>query len=129
MKKIAAILFLAIYLFSTTEAIQLLKLPVIFEHYKEHKNKDHSITFLKFLDIHYMHGSPQDADRDRDMQLPFKTSNECIFTLSVPFIPFYTTAVIIQQPATIQKKNPFGACNHAILPSYYSKIWQPPRSC
>ena len=128
MKKITAIIFLAIYLFSTTEAVQLLKLPVIFVHYKEHKNIDHTITFLQFLDIHYMHGSPRDADYDRDMQLPFKTCGECISALSVPLIPLQI-AVIIQQPPTIQKKNSFLVYNHAILPSYCSRIWQPPKCC
>ncbi len=79
MKKIIAISFLLVYLFSTTEAKQLLKLPLVFQHFKEHQKENKTISFLHFLKIHYLQGSPRDKDYNRDMQLPFKTSNDYIF--------------------------------------------------
>ena len=77
LKKLVTIFVFAVYLFSVTEAHQLLKLPVIFQHYAEHKTENDKISFLEFLAMHYLHGSPNDKDRDRDMQLPFKTSGDC----------------------------------------------------
>jgi hypothetical protein len=89
MRKKSALFFLFIYLFSTTEAHQLLKLPIVFQHYAEHQLEDKNISFIEFLDIHYMHGSPSDADYDRDMQLPFKSSVDCISNISFASVPAF----------------------------------------
>ena len=128
MKKITAIFFAALYLLSTTEAHQLLKLPVIFEHFREHKNEDHSISLLRFLDIHYMHGSPRDKDYDRDMQLPFKTADDCIACFAPVFEP-----VLVQHeiPVPVQQAPPKLALqgSRRIRSSYSASIWQPPKSC
>lgn len=128
MKKITAIFFLSIYLFSTTEAHQLLKIPVIFQHFKEHKKEDKGITFLKFLDMHYMHGSPVDDDYDRDMQLPFKTSLDCISVISPGFVPV-SLEIPLAKPVEIPEKNHILYQQGDILSPYLSCIWQPPRSC
>ena len=62
LKNLIAIFLLVTYLFSATELHQVLKLPVIFQHFAEHKKQNKQLTLLEFLDIHYMHGSPMDAD-------------------------------------------------------------------
>lgn len=72
MRRITAIFFCIVYFTSTTEASQLLKIPIALQHYQEHKQTDKNMSLLSFLDMHYMHGSPHDGDYDRDMQLPFK---------------------------------------------------------
>ncbi|MEO6289816.1 MAG: hypothetical protein ABIO76_07850 [Ginsengibacter sp.] len=128
MKKITAIFFFAVYLFSTTEAHQLLKLPLIFEHFSDHEKADNKITFLEFLDLHYMHGSPKDGGYARDMQLPFKTSSDCIFGMMSFFTPLLTP-VIILKPAEIHEKKSYLVLDQFILSSYISTIWQPPKSC
>jgi len=127
-KKAAAILFLSIYLLSTTEAHQLLKLPFIFQHFAEHKNEDKNITFLHFLAIHYLHGSPRDADFDKDMQLPFKSCCDMASTFSVAFLPVASQvsgvqAIEIPAPLRNAIHKPF------LISSYLSSIWQPPRFC
>lgn len=128
MKKLTAILFISIYLFSTTEASQLLKLPLIFLHYAEHSEEDKSISFFEFLDMHYMHGSPKDKDYDRDMQLPFKTSNDCISSISPAFVPSMTEISVDKPVELPEEKNGFPA-DQFILSSCLSSIWQPPKSC
>lgn len=128
MKKIAAILFLAGYLFSATEAYQLLKLPVIFQHYAEHTEEDKSISFLQFLAMHYLHGSPKDKDYDRDMQLPFKTPVDFsypITTASVPVILQFS----IPEPIEISQSKKAIPQGRFIFSSYLSAIWQPPKFC
>lgn len=47
-RKTVAILFTAIYLLGATEASQLLKLPVLVQHYYEHKAGNVSVTLLLF---------------------------------------------------------------------------------
>ena len=127
LKKLLTIFLLIMYLFSTTEAHQLLKLPVVFEHYAEHKTENSNISFLEFLDMHYMHGNPNDKDRDRDMQLPFKTSDYCAcavtaFVSLIQQISIGNPDKIINLQYRIPK-------NDFINSSYLSNIWQPPKSC
>lgn len=128
MKKILAIFFLSIYLLATTEAGQVFKLPVIFQHYQEHKHLDKDLTILEFIDIHYMHGSPRDADYDRDMQLPFKapihstiiTSN---FVIPTPIF-FFERKIYF-----IEKKKPLVYSTSGYSFNFHSSIWQPPKAC
>ena len=53
MRRVLAILFLSVYLISTTEFGQLLKFPMLVEHYFEHKEKNSQITVIEFLALHY----------------------------------------------------------------------------
>jgi hypothetical protein len=76
-RKLVAISLVVVYLFGATEASQLLKLPVLVQHYYEHKAGNASVTLVQFLHMHYMGHDDNDADNLRDMQLPFKTMNDC----------------------------------------------------
>ncbi|RYJ38889.1 hypothetical protein NU08_2114 [Flavobacterium anhuiense] len=53
---------------------QFYKLPVLMQHYQEHKQLM-DLSFLDFLSMHYWGEDLKDNDSDRDMQLPFKTIN------------------------------------------------------
>lgn len=128
MKKLTAIFFLTAYLFSATEAHQLLKLPVIFQHYAEHKKINKNITFLQFLDMHYMHGCPKDNDYQRDMQLPFKTAGDCIAAISPGFIPAILQPIMVHS-VEISEVKLYIPQDQPIPSSYLSRIWQPPKSC
>lgn len=48
MKKMFAIFFLSVYLISTTELSQLLKFPILVEHFIEHKEKNLEYLLLTF---------------------------------------------------------------------------------
>ena len=87
MKKWVAIFFLSLYLLSTTEAHQLLKLPLLVQHYFEHKAENNRITLLSFLNMHYAETVVYDADYAQDMQLPFKTHAENFCLIAVPSLP------------------------------------------
>jgi hypothetical protein len=126
LKKGVTIFFLLIYLLSVTEAHQLLKIPVVFEHFAEHKKDDKSISFFGFLQMHYMQGSKKDKDYERDMQLPFKTSANCIAAIANDYIPLFTTCLLIKS-AGIFKKKIFANGDQFILSAYLSSIWQPPK--
>ncbi len=125
MRRFAAILFFTAYLTSTTEASQLLKLPVILQHFHEHQQRNPGISFFKFLDMHYLHGSPHDEDYERDMQLPFKRADHHAHVPPVT-VPRITE---IDIPATYTP----GSCLFILVNDdrlYYTDpvpIFQPPR--
>jgi len=126
LKKIITIFFLIIYLFSVTEARQLLKLPVVFQHFAEHQQEDKNISFFHYLCIHYLHGSPIGQDHDRDMQLPFKTSSE--FALSVVPVLMTDVATNTLSPQLFIISNDFLHTNDSFISSEFGcNIFQPPR--
>jgi hypothetical protein len=71
MRKSISILMLGIILFSQAELHQFFKLPVLFEHFREHRLEDPAITFFTFLKLHY-EKIVVDDDYQRDQQLPFR---------------------------------------------------------
>lgn len=115
-------------MFSTTEANQLLKIPLVFQHYTEHKAMDNKMDFLRFIDMHYIHGCPNTPDYDKDMQLPFKTASRSIFTVSSAIVP--TTANFTKFESYINiEKNKSHRQNQMLGLNFPSNIWQPPKSC
>jgi hypothetical protein len=75
MRKFTAILFLTLFTISSTEAGQLLKLPLLFQHLNEHMAAGRSHSVLDFITEHYLENHGNDFDEDEDRQLPFKTFN------------------------------------------------------
>lgn len=127
-KKVISICFLTIYLSSTIQAFELFKLPVVFQHYHEHKMWDKDMTFWSFLDMHYMHGSPRDADYGRDMQLPFKTYAHPIISALNYVVPVPIT-IVIPKFFFIEKKQHLIYDTTGYSFNYHSSVWQPPRAC
>lgn len=125
MRRIIAIFFCILYLTSTTEASQLFKIPVIIQHYQEHRQADKQMSFLSFLDMHYMHGSPHDDDYDRDMQLPFKKMDHRP-NFSPVSAPVFTEIVPVNTQEHFSPS--FVIYNDRNLYSQYlHAIFQPPR--
>lgn len=69
--KATVVLLLLVLTITQTPVGQLLKLPLLIEHFYKHK-KQGGISLLKFLKEHYS-AEHNDADRSEDKQLPFKT--------------------------------------------------------
>lgn len=74
MKKKAAYIFLAIYLLGATELSQLLKMPLLLQHYIEHKEVNQSLSLAKFIYMHYVTDDGDKTDESRDQNLPFKSA-------------------------------------------------------
>lgn len=70
--KIAAIILLLPLALTQTPLGQLLKLPVLIEHFDKHRKQD-GMSFWEFMNDHYTNDH-NDADRSEDDQLPFKTA-------------------------------------------------------
>ena len=128
LKKITAIFFFTVYLFSTTEAHQLLKLPVFFEHFAEHKEENKQLSFSEFFKIHYLNAPVKDKDYDRDMQLPFKSAADCIASISPAFVPVLMQFAV-NDPIEICTVKIFFLNDRFLISAYLSNIWQPPKYC
>lgn len=125
MKKLAAIFIVVVYLFGATEASQLLKLPVLVQHYYEHKAGNESVTLMQFLHMHYMGHDDDDSDNLRDMQLPFKTLDDfCMFASnSLP-----PQRIQINEVISYEVQQEFTLLNDAAPFSFaVADIFQPPR--
>ncbi len=95
-------------------------------HFYEHQKEDTSISFLAFLDMHYMHGSPNDNDYDRDMQLPFKTSCICLASVLPATLPSMEIALI--PPQSFVLENGYFNQNDRLIPfDSFCNVFQPPR--
>lgn len=125
MKRLVILSVMLIYLFGSTQVGQLVKLPILVQHYFEHKSDNPGISLLAFLQMHYNEKVVIDDDYKRDMQLPFKTvdnGNVSIFN-GLP-------------PQKLEWQLQSFECKGNDFPTYYSAIYtqsncgdifQPPR--
>jgi hypothetical protein len=124
-KALLYILFFAFCL-SSTELHQLLKLPVLFSHFQEHKQRDSSITFLSFLKTHYSDSkNVNSTEKGKHEQLPFKSDTD----IAAHNISFYHPVASFQLPIIFHAFEPRKHPIHNIdyLASSLSSIWQPPK--
>jgi len=125
MRKLLAIAFLSLYMFSSTECFELFKLPVLIDHFYNHKEEDKSINLWTFLCMHYAHGDVNDSDRDEDMKLPFKSIDNSSFS-AITLIPNNNfDLVTIKLKKEDKVKNNF--YRNCFISSSHSSIWQPPK--
>lgn len=123
MKKI--IIYIFIFLIASNVGIfqQFYKLPVLFQHFKEHKERN-KVSFIDFLAMHYWGEDLNDDDADRDMQLPFK--NISGYSLHLVFIPTEKQAIYIPFTINLTETNsiPY-TCNLHSNPALFS-VFRPP---
>lgn len=127
MKKYVSILLLFFYVFSMTEVHQLLKAPKLVEHFFEHKNENKTTTLISFLEMHYLNGFTKDADFEKDMKLPFKTSQDNCFSFVV-VLPTPEKFELNSEPSVLEMHKPtILHKNQVFISNYLSAIWQPPK--
>lgn len=127
MKRWLAISLLSLYLCSTTELFQFLKIPILIEHYFEHKEANPDMSVYAFLKLHYDH-HVKDADYQTDQKLPFIRHHDfssIVFIINPRISIDFSKNVHI--PVFSQK---IRAYNHAVLEwEVLDSIWQPPKFC
>lgn len=125
MKERVAIFLMIIYLFGTTNACQLLKLPLLVTHYLKHKTESPHITLGSFFKMHYIDPQPFDADYEQDMQLPYKTTPATICK-NIPTVISAMPKIVFKVPMINPGVNP--VLNDDIPPTrLIHNIFQPPR--
>ncbi len=126
MRRKIAILFMLIFLVSTTEFGQLLKFPLLVEHYVEHKSHNPELSIWGFLQIHYSESHKEEGD-PIDEKLPF-VSHAHIITFVGIVTPAPTIKINrIKINTTHTKIHAFN--EDEVESTYLSSIWQPPKTC
>ncbi len=125
MKKILTYIAISFYLLGTTEASELLKLGNFIQHYIEHKNTE-NLSFLEFINVHYVKATVIDDDYSEDQKLPFKSHNDCKLQITqidkLHIVEFY-----IETPY-IETNNQLTHYRSPLLgDQFLEEIFQPPR--
>jgi hypothetical protein len=119
-------ILIIVYLFSATEASQLLKFPLLFSHFVEHQQKQPSMSFGEFLHHHYAAEHNDDGDTATDNKLPFKSHDQC-WSFVFPISIFHTIQLSQIKTIVIEKKKILASSSTNIFSAFLSTIWQPPR--
>jgi len=114
------------YLISTTELYQLVKLPFLVEHFNVFQKENKEASLWGFLCMHYVSGDMSDSDNDMDMKLPFKShesfTNSNISAFAPSNISTEICKIIVHETLSFPSfDEPF--LNSSLL----SNIWQPPK--
>ncbi len=128
LKKSISILLLGIYLFSNFHLVELVKMPVLLEHYDQHKKWNEKSTFLEFLFLHYQDSLANHSDYDLDKKLPFLSGQD---HTAIWIAPVLLKPTFIFQPAASYRpaqRNTVYLTALAVS-CYLSGIWQPPKYC
>ncbi len=97
---------------------------MFFEHFSEHRENNKNLSLLDYFTLHYFTGQPKHDDRD--VQLPFQTSVECVLAVIPATVHRYVTYV--HPPKILLIKKDYVLSNDNILPSEFGiTIFQPPR--
>jgi len=123
MKKFIAISFLAVFLCASTEIHQILRLPVLIQHYLEHQEVNNNQSLAEFLTNHY--SNRQNHSDSNHNNLPFKTADCATAHVALAFANHAQYSV--QSPTTFQEKAS-SIYNDVIYSSaIVNSIWQPPK--
>jgi hypothetical protein len=113
--------------FSATELNQFFKLPILFEHFSEHKTENKNITFLQFLKIHYQGNHAPDSDDLKDKRLPFKSHGNSFSTQIFAVLPAFSE---IEIPVFSDNNKSVALQKNQFIPTLQlESIWQPPKYC
>lgn len=124
MKKIIALFLITIFLCANTSIGQLLKVPNLLEHYKEHKKSTstNTITFTQFIKLHYSKSVKDNHNHDEHQNLPFKTLDNVVsvFTFCFSQYQFHFVKLLIENRRKFFYKIFFKS-------SLIASIWLPPK--
>jgi hypothetical protein len=122
LKRALTIALFVAYINSYTEFHEVLRLPLLVEHYYEHKQLVQDLSFWEFLVMHYKTNVPHD---NQDNQLPFKDHAHS-FTAQALTLPVQKIALREIAPSKeIQHSSRY---HEIFIASHLSVIFQPPKN-
>lgn len=104
---------------------QLLKMPLLIEHYFDHQVENKDLTLFRFLNMHYTNLHPVDKNHKKDMQLPFKSHSDCSTAFSMNFI--VSESITLEMPETESHRKRCVYIDQLLIDPLLTKILQPPR--
>lgn len=121
MRRSVAIGLLVLHLTVYNEMKEVLRLPILVEHYLEHRELVPEMSFLQFLAMHYKTDTPHDAT---DTELPFKS---CDHSCACP--TFTIPDDRLPGPSVAAERPVYTVAYISFVPSSGpDEIFQPPRA-
>ena len=111
---------------SATEARELLKLPLLLDHFEEHKRGKSEISFSDFMLLHYINLDEHGAEDAHDHTLPFKAHDNC-HTFSVLLGGWPAFSGYALKPAVSELEEIIFPSQESDCFTYSVPIWQPPK--
>ena len=102
-------------------------MPLLVEHFIEHRHENKNITLYQFLYMHYAMGDVHDADYAKGMKLPFKTHDNCLASIINVYLP--SQKVDITKPVQFIENQHFKRQEIFLQSTFLSNIWEPPKIC
>ena len=99
----------------------MFRLPILLEHYSQHKQKVSDISFWDFLVMHYKSNVSHDSD---DNQLPFKDPGHS-FTAPTVALPIHK--MVLKETVTSPKTDHSSCYCETFIASHLTDIFQPPK--
>jgi hypothetical protein len=123
MKRGILLLLTALFIFSSTECKQLLKLPLLWEHFFEHHRENPEINAFQFFLHHYV--CQDDHADEQDQKLPFKSGTQSIHQLLPYSVSHNDCALHLfsnedEAPLNDAYQAPYSTAAHDL-------VWQPPK--
>lgn len=128
LKRTVFISLLCFKILSITGLHELIRLPVLIQHYFEHKDIDSGITFIAYLEHHYNDSPHTDDDEERDKQLPFMATEFFSGSLVSSFLPPSFTLVPKKAYQILSRTKMVANNQHIPALTFAGKIWQPPKN-
>lgn len=114
---------LCIYVISSTQLVELAKLPSLYSHYLEHKKENHFLCFAEFISQHY--SAKTDHSDHSHSNLPFKSCKEnTVVSIQMPLNEF--SIEVSQSVCEVSETLNFFYKSRYTF-QYLSAIWQPPK--
>jgi hypothetical protein len=127
-KGFIALFLLLIYIQPAESIRELFKLPLLLEHYYDHRTENGDPGLVGFLVDHYCTEDGTDQDADEDSKLPFKSTEQLTNPGTIALL-FPVSAEMLVRPALLPVTK-YLILDDANIPSgFLDSIWQPPRNC
>ena len=124
MRRITIIFVLLCYCFSSAAAIQLVKIPLLINHFNKHKTLNSQLTFSSFIYQHYVLSDDGDNDDSEDQKLPFKSESNQKSTSD--YFPLIKNRQAFNNFCT---NKPIATPWNVNVPrfAFDNSVWQPPK--
>jgi hypothetical protein len=126
LRKLLIISLIFLHLIANTDLIEVFSLGKLISHFQEHKKSNPTVSFIDFLNMHYIGDDGNTTDDNKDMELPFHHPNVHSFDTVIYSLP-QTGTIKNNQELFYLNKPLANRFKIYIQQNYLSTLLQPPR--